>query len=449
MKNFQNNTHSLTVHEYLLDLYERMIGDVEIPAVLGKVADVVRGDLNAERATVYLIDKSTQELEAVAIIGNVAQTIRIPIQETSLAGFCALSGRDFLVDDAYSDLSAIDPKLHFDDKWDQMNDFRTRDVMCASAMFRGEVLGVVQVLNSKKGRSFDQNDLNWLKQVSRLIGYALYHAKLHNDLATLKQLETEKAKFMRVMVHELKSPVAATKMLSDTYQQYHNDHPKIDILTNKIGDRMDQLLKLIADLLELSKVKSGEPMGEVIHIDLVALIKEISQQYQEQAIQKNLELIVELPPENIEIRFDCQGCRMVVSNLISNAVKYTNQGSVTVSLIPQNNHAVFKVTDTGMGIPEKDIPKMFQEFFRASNARKSRIQGSGVGLAGVKNLVERFGGRLELHSRENQGSTFTVFLPLCPKNSSTTPSEQNTSNKIEETQPDNSPNKQPNPAGNA
>ena len=401
----------MEAQEYLFDLYDRMIGELEIPLVLQKVAEVVLQDLSAERATVYLIDQSTRQLESAAIIGNVARIIRVPICESSLAGYCALTGRSFVVADAYQDLSYIDPKLRFDRSWDKLNDFRTRDVMCAPALFKGQAVGVVQVLNRTE-TTFDQADLSWLQNIARLIGYALYHTRLLNDIITLKQVEVEKAKFLRVMVHELKSPVATTKMLADTYRQFHNVHPKMETLTTKISARMGQLQELITDLLELSKVKSQEPLGEITVLDLTALTQEIALEYQEQAQQKDLTMTVDVPAESVEIRFDQQGCRLIVSNLISNAVKYTTAGLVRIKLTRQDPWAVLEVADSGIGIPKKDIPRMFQEFFRASNAKKMQIQGSGVGLAGVKNLVERFGGQLELESRENEGSTFTVRLAL-------------------------------------
>jgi len=401
----------METQEYLFDLYDRMIGELEIPSVLQKVAEVVRQDLNAERATVYLIDESTRQLESAAIIGNVARIIRVPICESSLAGYCALTGRSFIVADAYQDLCYIDPKLRFDSSWDKLNDFRTRDVMCAPALFKGQAVGVVQVLNSTE-TTFDQADLSWLQNIARLVGYALYHIRLLNDIITLKQVEVEKAKFLRVMVHELKSPVATTRMLADTYRQFHNVHPKMETLTNKVSERMGQLQELITDLLELSKVKSQEPLGEITVLDLTELTQQVALEYQELAQQKGLTITVDVPPESVGIRFDQQGCRLILSNLISNAVKYTTAGLVRIKLTRQDPWAVLEVADSGIGIPKKDIPRMFQEFFRASNAKKRQIQGSGVGLAGVKNLVERFGGQLELESRENEGSTFTVRLAL-------------------------------------
>lgn len=398
-------------HEGLFSIYDRMIGDVHIPTVLREVTDVVCRDLRAERATVYIINRETEELESVAVVGNVDRIIRVPIQPSSLAGFCAIAGRAFLVPDAYGDLSDIDPNLRFDRTWDKINGFRTRDVMCAPAVFKGDALGVVQVINSK-GRPFAQKNLPPLKSLSRLIGYALYHAKLYDDLATMKKLEKEKAEFMRVMVHELKSPAAATKMLMEMVQAHKQDNPKVVELHGRIAGRMDQMLDLIKDILVLARAKSGEPMGEIAVLDMKAETRSVCEEYREQAEQKGLAMTVELPSEPLPVRMDSQGSRLVLSNLVSNAVKYTQAGSVTVSLGRENTWAVLRVQDSGIGIPEKDIPRLFREFFRASNAKANKISGSGVGLAGVKNIVERFSGQLEFQSIENQGSTFIVRLPI-------------------------------------
>ena len=387
-------------------------GDVEIPAVLQQVADVACRNLHAERASIYLIDRATNELESVAVIGNVARTIRVPIRAESLAGYCALTGKSFVVRDAYGDLSEIDPKLHFDRRWDEVNEFRTRDVMCAPALFKGEIMGVVQVINSRRA-TFRPADLTPLQRISRLIGYALYHARLYDDLATLKQLEKEKAGFMRVMVHELKAPVAAAKMVADALQ-YHEAVATSEVgpKMRRISERMGQLTELIKDLLHLAKVKSGDPLGEIAVVDLVGETGAACEPHREHAERKGLALEMDLSAEPVEVRIDAQGYRLVVSNLVSNAVKYTPAGSVRVTLRRQDKWAVLAVRDTGMGIPAADVPRLFQEFFRASNAKRSRIDGSGVGLAGAKAIVERFGGEFTLDTRENEGSTFTARLPL-------------------------------------
>jgi len=399
-------------HGRLFDLYDRMLGEVHIPTVLREVADVLCQDLSAERASVYLVDKSTHELESVAVIGNVARTIRLPIRESSLAGYCAVSGRSFLVPDAYGDLGGIDPKLEFDRSWDEINAFRTRDVMCAPATFKGQLMGVAQVINSTTS-PFNQDDLRQLATVARLIGYALYHACLYDDLATLKQLDRDKAQFMRVMVHELKSPVAASRMLIDLLKGQTFANPHLDSLPTRIADRLNQMGELISDILVLAKVKSGDPLGEVGLLDLGDLTGQVCQDYRSQADAKDLAMIVDLPPAPVSVRIDSQGCKLVVSNLVSNAIKYTSAGAVRVSLTHADGWAELSVADSGMGIPEGDVSKLFAEFFRASNAKRSSIQGSGVGLSGAKSIVERFGGTLSLETTENEGSTFTVRLPIC------------------------------------
>ncbi len=403
--------HRLADPAALLALYDRMLGSVDLPEVLRDVAEVVRDDFRAEGATVYLVATESRELVSAALLGTSVATIRVPVNPASLAGYCASSGRAFVVPDAYGDLSAIDPALHFDRSWDLATGFRTRDVLCAPAVFKGETVGVVQVINSR-GEAFSEEDIPALAMVSRLIGYALYHARLYDDLATLKELGKEKAQFIRVLVHELKAPAAGAKMLLDAMRMKHADSPDVAALADRIGARMDQLLKLIGETLDLARVQSGQPLGEIGVVDLAGAVRAACTPYEEEARAKGLAMRVRVPDRPVPVRFDSQGLDLAISNLVSNAVKYTAEGRVEVTVDRRREWAVLAVRDTGIGIPEADCGQMFREFFRASNARRERIRGTGVGLAGAKRIVERFGGTLGLESRENEGSTFSVRLPL-------------------------------------
>ncbi|MCP4542167.1 MAG: GAF domain-containing sensor histidine kinase [Chloroflexi bacterium] len=403
--------NELAAHGRLFQLYDQMLGEVDVVKVLHAATEVVRQILNAERATIYLVLKDTQELESAAVIGNVSRTIRIPIREDSLAGYCALTGRAFLIPDAYGDLSSVDPKLRFDRSWDEMNQFRTRDVMCAPAVFKGEVMGVAQVINSR-GDPFQETELPPLESVSGFVAYALYHARLYDELATLKGLEKEKAEFMRIIVHELRSPVTASKALVTALRYTTRENPKQDEVLARVENRMNQMLGLVEDVLHLSRIKAGRPLGEIAVCDLVVDTRATCENYLDEAKAKGVQIEVDLPESPVPVRIDLQGYHLIISNLVSNAVKYTPAGSVKVSLRKNQHWAVLRVEDTGMGIPQEDIPKLFTEFFRASNARSSKIKGTGVGLAGVKELVERFGGQMEMASQENKGSVFTVRLLL-------------------------------------
>jgi len=395
------------------DLYDSLIDDeTDVAAVLRHVAGVVCREFGAERTTIYLVDSSTQELVSSGVVGNVERNIRVPIGRGSLAGYCALNGRGFVVPDAYGDLKHVDPELVFDGSWDEVTGFRTRDVMCAPARFKGEVVGVVQAMNSSEG-TFTEADLAPLRSIARLVGYSIHHAELYEDIARLKHLDREKADFIRIMVHELKSPVAAAKMTVDVIDHVKPPPEKIGQYLSKIGVRMDQLNEMIVDLLDLARVKSGSALGDVRVLDLADETGKIVEGYRERAAAKGLTVELVRPPEPVQIRFDTKGLALVISNLVSNAVKYTESGGVTVRVSARDEWAVLEVEDSGIGVPEKDIPMLFREFFRASNAKRSRSGGTGVGLIGAKNLVERFGGEVEFRSVENEGSTFAVKFLLC------------------------------------
>jgi signal transduction histidine kinase len=405
----------LVVSEGLFRLFEQLIGDVHVASALEHASTIIQEAVDCERVTVYQVLRDSGELVSGAGIGSTKQVIRVPIREDSLAGFCALTKQRFVVPDAYGDLSVLDPKLRFDRSWDERNDFRTRDVLCVPALFSGEIMGVIQAINGRT-RVFEDADLRPMRTLATLVGYTLYYAQLYEDLETLKGLKREKAKFMRVLVHELKSPATGAKSLVSAHRFVHGNDPKTAEVLDRIDARMGQLIDMIEDILHLSRIQEGEPMGEVTTLDAGTRTREVAQRYSDEARAKGLELALDIA-EGIPIRFDVQGWDMVVSNLVSNAVKYTAAGSVRVSVRNgQTFHGAtpgvtFRVTDTGMGIPEADIPKMFTEFYRATNARKSDIKGTGVGLAGVRDLVERFGGRISFESRLGEGSTFEVSLP--------------------------------------
>jgi signal transduction histidine kinase len=187
---------------------------------------------------------------------------------------------------------------------------------------------------------------------------------------------------------------------------------QLDDLLARIEGRMDHLLALVNDILDLSQARSGRPLGDATILDLVAETRTACQPYMEDAAEKGLAMSVELPESAVRVHMPDAAYRLILSNLVSNAIKYTPSGAVRVTLRREGGHAVLTVQDTGIGIPQGDMRRLFTEFFRASNARAGRAPGTGLGLATVKALVEEYDGELALQSQENRGSRFTVRLPL-------------------------------------
>lgn len=234
-----------------------------------------------------------------------------------------------------------------------------------------------------------------------------------NELAALQHAQQAHVQSIMVLVHELRSPAVASKSMVATLRYMNPQDALLDRFLTRIEKRMDQMLDLVDDILDLSQARAGHPLGQAATLDLVPQTRATCQPYQEEASAKGLAMSIELPTSSIWARMPEKAYRLLVSNLISNAVKYTPAGSVRVTLRKNGSWAVLAVQDTGIGIPPDEIGRLCTEFFRASNARASRTLGTGLGLAAVKALVEGCNGQLELQSQEGSGSTFTVRLPLC------------------------------------
>jgi signal transduction histidine kinase len=236
--------------------------------------------------------------------------------------------------------------------------------------------------------------------------------QLRAELAAMKERESIKADYMRMLVHELRSPVCTSKSMVAALRHLNGQDAQFDNFLARIETRMDQLLDLVNDVLYLSQAKAGDPSEQAVVLDLVAATRAVCEPYLEEAAAKGLDMTVQLPEVPVWVRVAEQDYHLILSNLVSNAVKYTSAGSVTVALWQEGPWAVLKIEDSGMGIPQGEMSQLFNEFFRASNARRSRIPGTGLGLASVKTLVERCKGDLQVASEEKAGSRFTARLPL-------------------------------------
>lgn len=292
---------------------------------------------------------------------------------------------------------------------------RIHAAMCVPIQVQGRLTGVIQAHTLDAQHTFTVDDLKLLTAFGRMAGVAIENARLYEELEANRAMEQDKARLMQVMMHELKSPISGARMMAETLRMQIVPEDEQPRFLGRIVARLDSMLQWITDALDLSRLKSGEALGKCERLDLAATTRQVVEEYREPAETKGLELRVDTPESPVPALLVDSHVHLVVSNLVSNAVKYTPRGSVTVGLASDADWATLTVEDTGMGIPEKDIPNMFGEFFRASNARKSDIEGSGIGLASVKCMVEGCGGTLDLESTEGQGTTFTLRLPLSDK----------------------------------
>ena len=175
-----------------------------------------------------------------------------------------------------------------------------------------------------------------------------------------------------------------------------------------------RLLRLVGDLLFLSRIQSGQLAMELRGTDLAAIAAEAVAEMRPEAERKNISLVLaggQPPP----FAADPTRITQLLGNLISNAVKFTAEGGrIDVQLGTDGDHAVLAVADTGIGIPAADLERIFERFFRSASATRQVIPGTGLGLTISKAIVDAHHGTITVHSQEGQGSTFTVRLPLLP-----------------------------------
>lgn len=231
------------------------------------------------------------------------------------------------------------------------------------------------------------------------------------DQTELLALERARQEFLTNVSHELRTPLASIKLMLETVTE-SGDEEAGKIFLPQVHGQVDRLTTLVQRLLEQARVESGELVLQIADIDLEEVARPIVQSLGPQAASKNVSLEMHAQRPAI-VEADEQRLSQVFVNLIDNALRFTpSGGSVTVTLDVEDGYAVVKVTDTGMGIPYKDLPYVFERFYVADPSRTRGVSGAGLGLSIVKQIVEAHHGTVSVDSSLGSGTTFCVRIPM-------------------------------------
>lgn len=235
---------------------------------------------------------------------------------------------------------------------------------------------------------------------------------LVQDLTRLRRLETMRRDFVSNLSHELRTPLASLKALTETLNEGAlEDLPAARRFLSRIETEVDALTQMVQELLELSRIESGQVPLELSKVKPVRLLDSSAERMRAQAERAGLTLTVEAAADLPEVRADAARLEQVLVNLIHNAVKFTHPGGAVRLLAEAEGVFVrFAVRDNGIGIPEDDLPRIFERFYRVDRARSGG--GTGLGLSIARHIVEAHGGRIWAESREGRGSTFFFTIPL-------------------------------------
>ena len=228
----------------------------------------------------------------------------------------------------------------------------------------------------------------------------------------LANLDIDKSRFLRMTTHELRSPVRVTESLLMTLADGYAGAlgPEQGELVRRAQRRLASLHTLIDDLLNLAAGKAAMVAPHLCVLDLRGVVAKVVERFGPIAAEKHIALELSSTEEPLEVVCDPADLERIVDNLVSNAVKYTPAGKVTVTLSGRAERVRLEVADTGIGIPSEALPHLFSEFYRAPNAKVVEEAGTGLGLSIVKQLLDRAGGVITVASTEREGSTFAMEL---------------------------------------
>jgi PAS domain S-box-containing protein len=290
------------------------------------------------------------------------------------------------------------------------DELRGEAVMITPLMGRGRVLGAITFVGGGPRRSYDEDDLMLAEELGRRAAIALDNARLYHQA---QDASRAKGDFLAVISHELRTPLNAIMGYSDLLDARISGD-----LTEKQRRQIDRirasarhLLQLIEEILSFARIESGGDEVRPELVDASTLIDEVVAVTEPLAAGKGLEFRTDAKA-GVALETDAGKARQVLVNLMSNAIKFTDRGSVTLSMRPQGEHVVFEVADTGVGIAADQIDRIFDPFWQAERPNTRRVGGTGLGLSVSRRYVRLLRGDLEIRSEPGRGTYVTVTLPL-------------------------------------
>jgi PAS domain S-box-containing protein len=384
--------------------------------LLQAVVDLTKERFNMYHAHVYLADESWNTLILTAGAGEVGKQMveaghAIEMDaEKSLVARAARGRKAIIVNDVHSEGGFLPNSMLPE----------TRAEIAVPMISGGKVLGVFDV-QSQKVDQFTEEDANIFTTLAAQVAVALQNARLYVEqsetVTQLRELDRLKSSFLANMSHELRTPLNSILGFADVMLE-ELDGPLTENMTNDLGliqKNGQHLLHLINDVLDMAKIESGKMNLNVEKFILHDVIDEVTNITSSLASEKSISIIIQPDSDHdVEINADKIRLRQVMINLVNNAMKFTEKGSISIRALRENNHVLISIKDTGIGIPQDHLESVFQEFTQVDTTTTRKVGGTGLGLPISRRLIQMHSGRLWAESTgvDGEGATFYVQLPI-------------------------------------
>ncbi|MEM7332153.1 MAG: GAF domain-containing sensor histidine kinase [Chloroflexota bacterium] len=375
--------------------------DQLLSSIINEAADLI----NTEAASILLLDPNTRQLHFKASSNDIPEQMAdMPVSlDDSIAGAIFTENRLMHI-----------PDVTKDGRWNQNVDeaieFKTKSILGVPMHnVDQKPVGVLEAIN-KQGGAFTKQDAAMLTVLADIAGVAVEKARLFEQLeaanAELNELDQIKTNFISIASHELRTPLAV--ILGYVSFLREEADPAMAGQFDSVLDAAVHLRGLIQDMLNLQYVDAGQKAEPAI-IDLTEHIENMNLDKDATMEAKSQQITISLPSTPMKAKIDANMLDVVINNLMGNAVKFTpREGAIEVSLTQNGSEAWITIADSGVGIPQDQVDRIFKRFYQVESALVRKHEGMGLGLSIAKDLVELNNGRIWAENRPPQGSQFVV-----------------------------------------
>jgi signal transduction histidine kinase len=395
--------------ERLLEVVRGLTTAPDLETFLQTIISEATELTNSELASVLEYDDNASELRFLAMQWFERDLLRpmgIPL-EGSAAGWVFRKGQPLIIQDVHAD------KRHFK-VVDRMTNHLTQSLVAVPLMVRGQVVGVLEALNKKDDAHYTEEDLTILETLGALAAQAMENVDLARKVRVSKvelaELERLKSDFIAITSHELRTPLGlilghATFLRELSGEQFGEQLDTIIRNATKLKD-------IVENLSDVENYQNGSARIRGGKVSMAKIADDVVYSFREEAEQRNITLKTEMAGSHFSIHADQGKITIALSNLVKNAIQFTEVGGyVTVTVGEDSGYIKVTVTDDGIGIPARELPRVFDRFYQVETHLTRRYGGMGLGLSVAKAMVELHGGRIWAES-SGKGSTFTFLLPM-------------------------------------